>query len=74
MMWRRARGDEENVIRDGEERPEDVVEEENGPEMFGAGQYETILEKMRAERLENGVVLWRSETRRCQHQTRDFPW
>ena len=23
--------------------------EENGPETFGAGQYETILEKMRAE-------------------------
>ena len=44
-----SKGDEENVIRDGEERPEDVVEEENGPETFGAGQYETILEKMRAE-------------------------
>ena len=44
-----SEGDEENVIRDGEERPEDVVGEENGPETFGAGQYETILEKMRAE-------------------------
>ena len=44
-----SEGDEENVIRDGEERPENVVGEENGPETFGAGQYETILEKMRAE-------------------------
>ena len=44
-----SEGDEENVIQDGEERPEDVVGEENGPEMFGAGQYKTILEKMRAE-------------------------
>ena len=43
--------DEENVIREGEERPEDVVGEENGPETFGAGQYETILEKMSAERM-----------------------
>ena len=41
--------DEENVIWDGEERPEDVVGEENGLETFGTGQYETILEKMRAE-------------------------
>ena len=44
-----SEGDEENVIRNGEERPEDIVGEENGPETFGAGQYETILEKMHAE-------------------------
>ena len=45
----KSEGDEENVIGDGEERPEDVVGEENGPKTFGAGQYESILEKMRAE-------------------------
>ena len=45
----KSEGDEENVIQDGEERPEDVVGKENGPETFGAGQYEIILEKMRAE-------------------------
>ena len=36
--WEESERDEENVIRDGEERPEDVVGEENGPETFGTGQ------------------------------------